>query len=108
VSKVNNAGPRGHRGASPPSLAEQPRLSLQARRANQDFLTRPNAEQGLLVVVPEDDRVASVLAQPVCSGLLSLARGSLLQNCVLAAPASGGCPPIRRLGRRAAGLRPRW
>lgn len=73
-----------HRRASPPSLAEQPRLSLQARRANHDFLTRPIARQALLVVVPEYDRVAPVLAKPVRSGLFSLAQGSLLQNYALA------------------------
>jgi hypothetical protein len=73
-----------HRRASPPSLAEQPRLSLQARRANHDFLTRPIARQALLVVVPEYDRVAPVLAKPVRSGLFSLVQGSLLQNYAIA------------------------
>lgn len=34
-----------HRRSSPPSLTEQPRLSLEARRANHDFLTRPIARQ---------------------------------------------------------------
>jgi hypothetical protein len=73
-----------HRRSSPPSLAEQPRLSLEARRANHDFLTRPIARQALLVVVPEYDRVAPVLAKPVRTGLFSLAQGSLLQNYALA------------------------
>ncbi|RTM10121.1 MAG: hypothetical protein EKK31_03705 [Hyphomicrobiales bacterium] len=73
-----------HRRSSPPSLAEQPRLSLEARRANHDFLTRPIARQALLVVVPEYDRVAPVLAKPVRAGLFSLAQGSLLQNYALA------------------------
>lgn len=73
-----------HRRSSPPSLAEQPRLSLQARRANHDFLTRPIARQALLVVVPEYDRVAPVLAKPVRSGLFSLVQGSLLQNYAIA------------------------
>jgi len=73
-----------HRRSSPPSLAEQPRLSLEARRANHDFLTRPIARQALLVVVPEYDRVAPVLAKPVRAGLFSLAQGSLLKNYALA------------------------
>jgi hypothetical protein len=73
-----------HRRSSPPSLAEQPRLSLQARRANHGFLTCPIARQALLVVVPEYDRVAPVLAKPVRSGLFSLTQGSLLQNYALA------------------------
>jgi len=73
-----------HRRSSPPSLAEQPRLSLEARRANHDFLSRPIARQALLVVVPEYDRVAPVLAKPVRAGLFSLAQGSLLQNYALA------------------------
>lgn len=73
-----------HRRSSPPSLAEQPILSLAARRANHDFLTQPIARQALLVVVPEYDRVAPVLAKPVRPGLFSLAQGSLLQNYALA------------------------
>jgi len=73
-----------HRRSSPPSLAEQPRLSLEARRANHDFLTQPIARQALLVVVPEYDRVAPVLAKPVRAGMFSLAQGSLLQNYALA------------------------
>lgn len=73
-----------HRRSSPPSLSEQPRLSLEARRANHDFLTRPIARQALLVVVPEYDRTAPVLAKPVRPGLLALAQGSLLQNYALA------------------------
>lgn len=73
-----------HRRPSPPSLAEQPRMSLAARRANHAFLTRPIARQALLVVVPEYDRVAPVLAKPVRSGLKALARSSLLQDFALA------------------------
>ena len=72
-----------HRRSSPPSLSEQPRLSLEARRANLDFLTRPIARQALLVVVPEYDRVAPVLGKPVRPGLMALARGSQLQNYAL-------------------------
>lgn len=72
-----------HRRSSPPSLSEQPRLSLEARRANHDFLMRPIARQALLVIVPQYDRVAPVLAKPVRPGLLALARGSLLQNYAL-------------------------
>lgn len=73
-----------HRRASPPSLAEQPRLSLQARRANHDFLTRPIARQALLVVVPEYDRAAPLLTKPVRSGLFGPVQGSLLQNYAIA------------------------
>ncbi len=73
-----------YRRASPPSLAEQPRLSLEARRANHAFLTRPIARQALLVVAPEYDRFAPVLAKPVRPGLDALARGSLLQTYALA------------------------
>lgn len=72
-----------HRKSSPPSLSEQPRLSLGARRANHDFLTHPIARQAVLVVVPEYDRVAPVLAKPVRPGLFGLARGSQLQNYAL-------------------------
>lgn len=72
-----------HRKSSPPSLCEQPRLSLEARRANHDFLTHPIARQALLVVVPEYDQAAPVLAKPVRSGLFALAQGSLLQNYAL-------------------------
>lgn len=73
-----------HRRSSPPSLAEQPVLSLAARRANHDFLTLPIARQALLVIVPEYDRAAPVLAKPVRAGPFSLAQGSLLQSYALA------------------------
>jgi len=73
-----------YRRASPPSLAEQPRLSLEARRANHAFLNRPIARQALLVVAPEYDRCAPILAKPVRPGLAALACGSLLQNYALA------------------------
>jgi len=73
-----------YRRPSPPSLAEQPRLSLEARRANHAFLTRPIARQALLVAAPEYDRFAPVLAKPVRPGLAALACGSLLQNYALA------------------------
>jgi len=73
-----------YRCASPPSLAEQPRLSLEARRANHGFLTQPIARQALLVVAPEYNRFAPVLAKPVRRGLSALACGSLLQNYALA------------------------
>ena len=72
------------RRSSPPSLDEQPRLSLEARRANHGFLTQPIARQALLAVAPEYDRFAPVLAKPVRRGLDALARGSLLQNYALA------------------------
>lgn len=73
-----------HRRPSPPSLDEQPRLSLEARRANHEFLTRPIVRQALLVVVPEYDRAAPLLAKPMRPGLFALAQGSLLQNYALA------------------------
>jgi hypothetical protein len=73
-----------HRKASPPSLAEQPRLSLEARWANHGFLTQPITRQALQVVVPEYDRAAPVLTKPVRPGLFGLAQGSLLQNYALA------------------------
>ena len=73
-----------YRRSSPPSLDEQPRLSLEARRANHGFLTQPIARQALLAVAPEYDRFAPVLAKPVRRGLDALARGSLLQNYALA------------------------
>ncbi|WP_164479471.1 TniQ family protein [Methylocystis rosea] len=73
-----------YRRPSPPSLAEQPRLSLEARRANHAFLTRPIVRQALLVAAPEYDRFAPVLAKPVRPGLAALACGSLLQNYALA------------------------
>jgi len=73
-----------YRRPSPPSLAEQPRLSLEARRANHAFLTWPIARQALLMVVPEYNRFAPVLAKPVRPGLAAVARGSLLQNYALA------------------------
>lgn len=73
-----------HRKSSPPSLDEQPVLSLEARRANHAFLTRPIARQALLVVVPEYDRTAPLLTKPVPRGMFALAHGSLLQNYALA------------------------
>jgi hypothetical protein len=73
-----------HRRPSPPRLQEQPRLSLAARRANDAFLQHPIARQTLLVIAPEYDRVAPVLAKPVRAGLAALACGSLLQNFALA------------------------
>jgi TniQ len=73
-----------YRRSSPPSFAKQPRLSLDARRANHAFLTQPIARQALLVVAPEYNRFAPVLAKPVRPGLDALARGSLLQNYALA------------------------
>ena len=72
-----------HRRASPPSLAEQPRMSLQTRRDYHDFLTTPIIRQALTVVVPEYDEVAPVLAKPVRPGLHALAQGSLLQGFAL-------------------------
>src|SRR5271163_259952 len=79
-----------HRRPSPPQLHEQPRLSLEARRAHRGFLEFPIARQALLVVVPEYDRIAPPLAKPVRAGLHGLANGSLLQNFALAAaPARG-------------------
>lgn len=72
-----------HRRSSPPSVAEQPRMSLQTRRDYHDFLTTPIARQALTVVVPEYDRVAPVLAKPVPPGLHGLAQGSLLQAFAL-------------------------
>jgi hypothetical protein len=66
------------------SLAEQPLLSLEARRANHAFLTLPIARQALLVVAPEYNRFAPVLVKPVRPGLGALARGSLLRNYALA------------------------
>lgn len=73
-----------HRRASPPSVDEQPRMSLQTRRDYHEFLTTPIIRQALTVVVPEYDAVAPVLAKPVRSGLRSLAQGSLLQAFALA------------------------
>ncbi len=72
-----------HRRPSPPQLHEQPRLSLEARRANRDFLEFPIARQALLAVVPEYDRIAPPLAKPVRVGLQGLADGSLFQNFAL-------------------------
>ena len=72
-----------HRRASPPSLAEQPRMSLQTRRDYHEFLTMPILRQALTVVVPEYDLVAPVLAKPVRPGLYGLAQGSLLQGFAL-------------------------
>ena len=55
-----------------------------ARRANHGFLTQPIARQALLVVAPEYNRFAPVLAKPVRQGLDALARGTLLQTYALA------------------------
>lgn len=72
-----------HRRASPPSAAEQPRMSLQTRRDYHEFLTTPIIRQALTVIVPEYDTVAPVLAKPVRPGLHGLAQGSLLQAFAL-------------------------
>lgn len=72
-----------HRRASPPSVAEQPRMSLQTRRDYHGFLTTPIARQALTVVVPEYDQVAPALTKPVRAGLHALAQGSLLQAFAL-------------------------
>lgn len=72
-----------HRRASPPSLTEQPRMSLQTRRDYHEFLTTPIIRQALTIVVPEYDRVAPVLTKPVRPGLHGLAQGSLLQAFAL-------------------------
>lgn len=72
-----------HRRASPPSLAEQPRMSLQTRRDYHEFLTTPIIRQALTVVVPEYDEVAPVLAKPVRPGPHALAQSSLLQGFAL-------------------------
>ena len=72
-----------HRRASPPSMNEQPRMSLQTRRDYHEFLTTPIIRQGLTVVVPEYDGVAPVLAKPVRPGLHALAQGSSLQAFAL-------------------------
>ena len=73
-----------HRRASPPTLSEQPRMSLQTRRDYHDFLTTPIIRQALTVVVPEYDAVAPVLTKPVRPGLHGLAHGSPLQAFALA------------------------
>ncbi len=73
-----------HRRASPPSVREQPRMSLQTRRDYHEFLTTPIIRQALTVVVPEYDAVAPVLAKPVRPGLHGLAQGSPLQALALA------------------------
>lgn len=72
-----------HRRASPPSLSEQPRMSLETRRDYHEFLTTPIIRQALTVVVPEYDEVAPVLTKPVRPGLFGLAQGSLLQALAL-------------------------
>ncbi|HIC67447.1 MAG TPA: hypothetical protein EYO87_15895 [Paracoccus sp.] len=72
-----------HRRASPPSLSEQPRMSLETRRDYHEFLTTPIIRQALTVVVPEYDEVAPVLTKPVRPGLFGLAQGSLLQAFAL-------------------------
>ena len=74
-----------HRRPSPPQLHEQPRLSLEARRAHRGFLEFPIARQALLVVVPEYDRIAPPLVEARAGRLQGLANGSLLQNFALAA-----------------------
>jgi len=74
-----------HRCASPPALAEQPRMSLQTRRDYHAFLTTPVIRQALTVIVPECDEVAPVLAKPVRPGLHALAQGSLQQGFALTA-----------------------
>ncbi|AXQ96160.1 TniQ family protein [Cereibacter azotoformans] len=73
-----------HRRASPPSVREQPRMSLQTRRDYHEFLTTLIIRQVLTVVVPEYDAAAPVLVKPVRPGLHSLARGSPLQAFALA------------------------
>ncbi|WP_299969200.1 TniQ family protein [uncultured Roseobacter sp.] len=72
-----------HRRASPPSVTEQPRMPLGARRHYHEFLTAPITRQALPVVVPEYDRVAPVLTKPVLPGLHGLAQGSLLKSFAL-------------------------
>lgn len=72
-----------HRRASPPSLSEQPRMSLETRRDYHEFLTTLIIRQALAVVVPEYDEVAPVLTKPVRPGLFGLAQGSLLQAFAL-------------------------
>ena len=92
-----------HRRPSPPQLHEQPRLSLEARRAYRDFLEFPIARQALLAVVPEYDRIAPPLAKPVRAGLQGLADGSLLQNFALVGrsrPADPGAGRLRGGGAR--------
>ena len=73
-----------HRRSSPPSISEQPRLSLQARGDYCDFLTTPIIRQALAVMVPEYDQVSPVLAKPVRLSLHGLAQGSLVQAYALA------------------------
>ena len=72
-----------HRRASPPSVNEQPRMSLQTRRDYHEFLTTPIVRQALTAVVPEYDAVAPVLGKPVRPGLHGLAQGSPLQAYAL-------------------------
>jgi hypothetical protein len=51
-----------YRRSSPPSLAEEPRLSPEECWASHGFLTQPIARQALLVAAPEHNRFAPVLA----------------------------------------------
>jgi len=73
-----------HRRPSPPSLFEQPRLSLQARLDNSAFLSRPLRRQAVLAVVPEYDRAAPLLTKAMPLGSVVLAEASLLQSFALA------------------------
>lgn len=72
-----------HRRASPPNIAEQPRMTLAARRDYHEFLTTLIVRLALTVIVPEYDHVAPLLAKPVRPGLHALAQGSLLQSFAL-------------------------
>ncbi|UFW92223.1 TniQ family protein (plasmid) [Bradyrhizobium barranii] len=83
-----------HRRSSPPSLAEQPILSLAARRTNHNFLTQPIARQALLVVVPEYDRVAPVLAKPVRPEACFRSRRARCCRIMPWPLVWGGCPRI--------------
>ncbi|MGL4241260.1 MAG: TniQ family protein [Beijerinckiaceae bacterium] len=89
-----------HRRPSPPSLSEQPRLSLQARRENSALLSRPIRRQAVLVVVPEYDRVAPVLTKAMPVGPDVLAKTSLLQSFALVVGVGRlGLDPARQVGR---------
>lgn len=82
-SAVNFLATR-HRRSSPPTISEQPRLSLQARRENHAFLTQSIIRQALLIMVPEYDRVAPLFVKPVRAGFHALSQSSLLQAYALA------------------------
>ena len=70
-----------HRRASPPTVAEQPRITLQARRDYHAFLTAPIIRQALVIIVPECQSASN--RDPLSASNIDPSGAKLARRCVV-------------------------